>query len=133
MAGRKKGSHSLTPLELLIMQVLWRQGPSNVLAVQQNLPSDSNLAYTTVQTMLNVLHRKGRVRRTLKGRAYEYRAVASKEKVLGQAVLDLVERMFGGSSEDLVMSLIKSRQVDPARIADLSKTIAANDEGGKDE
>jgi predicted transcriptional regulator len=133
MAGRKKGSHSLTPLELLIMQVLWRQGPSNVVAVQRELPSDSNLAYTTVQTMLNVLHRKGRVRRTLKGRAYEYRAVAAKEKVLGQAVHDLVERMFGGSCEELVMSLIKSRQVDPERIADLSRKIAAEDGEDNDE
>ena len=133
MARRKQGSQSLTPLELLIMQVLWAEGPSNVLAVQQALPSDSDLAYTTVQTMLNVLHRKGRVRRTLKGRAYEYGAVTSREKVLGQAVRDLVQRMFGGSSEELVMSLIKSHQVDPARIADLSKKIAAEKKSGKDD
>ncbi len=132
MAGRKKGPQSLTSLELLIMQVLWREGPSNVLRVQKNLPPSSDLAYTTVQTMLNVLQRKGRVRRTLKGRAYEYRPVVSEEKVLRQAVRDLVERMFGGSSEELVMSLIKSRQVDPARIADLSR-IAASEEGEKDE
>jgi predicted transcriptional regulator len=123
MVGRKKGSPSLTPLELQIMQVLWREGPSNVLHVQKNLPADVDLAYTTVQTMLNVLHRKGRVRRALNGRAYDYRAVVSKEKILGQAVRDLVERMFGGSSEELVMSLIKSRQVDLARIAELSRGI----------
>jgi predicted transcriptional regulator len=133
MVGRKKGSHSLTPLELQIMQVLWREGPSNVLHVQKNLPADTDLAYTTVQTMLNVLHRKGRVRRTLKGRAYDYRAVASKETVLGQAVRDLVERMFGGSSEELVMSLIKSRQVDPARIAELGQMVAAEKEKTENE
>jgi predicted transcriptional regulator len=133
MAGRKKGSPSLTPLELLIMQVLWRDGPSNVLSVQASLAPDSDLAYTTVQTMLNVLERKGRVRRTLKGRAFVYRAVAAKEKVLGQAVRDLVERMFGGSSEDLVMSLIKTRQIDPARIAELSKKLAALKENESDE
>lgn len=133
MAGRKKGIHSLTPLELLIMKVLWREGPSNVLAVQKSLSSDTDLAYTTVQTMLNVLHRKGRVRRKLKGRAYEYRAVVSKEKAVGQAVRDLVERMFGGSSEELVMSLIKDRQIDPARIAYLTKMLAALEEGDTDE
>lgn len=133
MAGRKKGSNSLTPLELLILQVLWREGPSNVLHVQRNLPAGSNLAYTTVQTMLNVLERKGRVERTMIGRAYEYRPVATKEKVLGQAVRDLVERMFGGSSEELVMSLIKTRQVDPKRIAALSKKLAAMDGGSGDE
>jgi predicted transcriptional regulator len=68
------------------MQVLWREGPSNVLSVQKNLPPESDLAYTTVQTMLNVLHQKGRVRRRLNGRAYEYRPVVSEESVLGQAV-----------------------------------------------
>jgi BlaI family transcriptional regulator, penicillinase repressor len=68
---------------------------------------------------------------TLKGRAYDYRAVVSKEKVLGQAVRDLVERMFGGSSEELVMSLIKSRQVDAARIAELSRIVENEEEAGK--
>ena len=133
MVGRKKGSSSLTPLELQIMQVLWREGPSNVQHVQKNLPPDTDLAYNTVQTMLNILHRKGRVRRSLKGRAYTYRPAVSKEKALGQAVRDLVERMFGGSSEELVMSLIKSRQVDPARIADLSRKVANQEKGEPDE
>ncbi len=120
MGREKKSSVSLTPLELQMMQVLWSQGPSNVLEVQQNLPDGLELAYNTVQTMLNILQRKGRVRRKLKGRAYVYSPVVSKEKALGHAVRDLVERMFGGSSEELVMSLIKSRQVDPERIAELS-------------
>lgn len=128
MAGRKKGSNALTPLELTILQVLWREGPGNVLHVQKNLPPESELAYTTVQTMLNVLERKGRVRRKLEGRAYEYCPVATQDSVLGQAVRDLVERMFGGSSEDLVMSLIKTRQIDPARIAELSHNLAVQDE-----
>jgi len=123
MVGRRKGTSSITPLELQIMQVLWRDGPSNVQHVQKNLPSAPELAYNTVQTMLNVLHRKGRVRRTLKGRAYTYRPTVSKEKALGQAVREMVERMFGGSSEELVMSLIKSKQLDAKKIAELSKRL----------
>jgi len=126
VAGRKRGSHALTPLELEIMQVLWREGPSNVVSVQKKLPSD--LAYTTVQTVLNVLHRKGRVRRVLQGRAYEYRALASKEKVVGQALRDLVQRMFSGSPEELVMSLVKSHQIDHSRLAELSREMAADAE-----
>jgi len=123
MAGRKKGSNALTPLELKIMQILWSDGASNVLHVQQKLTPEDELAYNTVQTMLNVLHRKGRVRRSLEGRAYVYRAAASREKVLGQALRDFVKRAFGGSSEALVMSLIKSRQVDLDRIAELSRQL----------
>lgn len=133
MVGRRKGSNALTPLELQIMQVLWSEGPSNVQHVQKALLPNNELAYNTVQTMLNILHRKGRVRRTLKKRAYIYRTVASKELVLGQAVRDLVERMFGGSSEELVMSLVKSRQVDLEQIAELSRKVAAQERGEQDE
>jgi predicted transcriptional regulator len=133
MVRRKKAPTSLTPLELQIMQVLWNDGPGNVLHVQKGLSSQTELAYNTVQTMLNILHRKGRVRRTLKGRAYVYRATVSEETVLLNAVRDLVERMFGGSSEQLVMSLIKSREVDPERIADLSRKVAAQEKGNPDE
>jgi len=133
MIRRKKNTRSLTPLELQMMQVLWREGAGNVQHVMKNLPSGVELAYTTVQTMLNVLERKGRVRRKLNGRAYDYRATLSEEKALGQAVRDLVERMFGGSSEELVMSLIKSREIDPERIADLSRRMAMEEQGDDDE
>ncbi len=131
MGRRKKESSSLTPLELELMQVLWREGPANVQDVQKALGSD--LAYTTVQTMLNVLHQKGRVRRHLNGRAYEYRAVNSRDSVLKQAIADLVQRMFGGSSEDLVMSLVKSRQIDPERLEDLAKQLRASAREAGDE
>ena len=129
MARPKKTSHSLTPLELKIMQVLWCEGPSNVQAVHTKL--QPGLAFTTVQTVLNVLHQKGRVRRKLKRRAYEYRPIESKDSVLGQAVHDLVGRMFGGSSEDLLMSLVKTRQIDSATLARLSKRLETAEEGEK--
>ncbi|MGA2206488.1 MAG: BlaI/MecI/CopY family transcriptional regulator [Terracidiphilus sp.] len=133
MTGRRPGFKSLTPLELKIMQVLWSDGPSNVLNVQRRLIPEDDLAYNTVQTMLNILHRKGRVRRSLAGRAYVYRAAASREKVLGQALRDFVERAFGGSPEALVMSLIKSHQVDLEKIAELSQRLAAQQGGERDE
>ena len=126
MAGRRGGSVSgsgMTPLELKIMQVLWRLGPCQVQAVQQEL--DGELAYTTVQTMLNVLHKKSRVTRRLRGRAFEYRAAVTEEKTLGTAVADLVDRMFGGSPEELVMSLVKSRQLDAGRLAKLAARVDA--------
>lgn len=119
---------TLTPLELQIMQVIWKIGTANVAAVQQGL--EQNLAYTTVQTMLNILHRKGKLKRKLRGRAYEYSPTVSEAKASGHAVRDLVDRMFGGSTEQLVLSLIKTRQIDARTIAELSKRLA---EQGDDE
>jgi len=109
----------LTRLELRIMQAVWRRGSSTVSAVQAEL--DPPLAYTTVQTMLNILERKGKLRRELRGRAYVYTPRVSEAKALGQQLRDLVERMFGGSSEELVMSLLKTRQIDAKKLAELSE------------
>jgi predicted transcriptional regulator len=117
----KSDKPTLTKLELQIMQVIWRHGASTVTAVQEALPQD--LAYTTVQTMLNILHRKGKLKRELHGRAFAYTATVTEAKASTHAVRDLVDRMFGGSSEELVMSLIKSRQIDAKKIAELSRRL----------
>jgi predicted transcriptional regulator len=122
----KTEQDSLTKLELEIMQVIWKQGTSNVSAVQEGL--EKELAYTTVQTMLNILLRKGKLKRKLRGRAFEYSAAVTETKALNHAVRDLVDRMFGGSSEELVMSLIKSKQIDAEQIARLTKKLEK--EGG---
>ncbi|MGB6974894.1 MAG: BlaI/MecI/CopY family transcriptional regulator [Terracidiphilus sp.] len=109
----------LTKLELRVMQAIWRCGSSTVSAVQGEL--DPPLAYTTVQTMLNILERKGKLKRELQGRAYVYSAKISEAKALGQSVGDLIDRMFGGSSEELVMSLLKNRQIDAARLREITR------------
>ena len=116
----------LTRLELQIMQVLWNKGPSTVQAVQQSLLGEP-LAYTTVQTMLNILQRKGKVKRKLLGKAYEYRPVLSRDKALREAASDMLDRMFGGSVEALLMSLAKSNQLDADKLAKVQKLIEGQD------
>lgn len=116
----------LTKLELQLMQVIWRRGASTVAEVQESL--DQPLAYTTVQTMLNILHRKGKLKRQLRGRAFLYSAAVTEEKASTHALKDLIDRMFGGSSEELVMSLIKNRQIDPEKIAELTRRLEEEEE-----
>ena len=123
--ARRKTEH-LTPLELEIMHVLWETGPANVQTVQQKLTRE--LAYTTVQTMLNILHRKGKARRTLKDRAYFYKPAVSRRQVASQHVGDMVERLFGGSAENLVMSLLETKHLTPAKLARLNKLIEQSKE-----
>jgi predicted transcriptional regulator len=116
---KKSNQAGLTKLELRIMQVIWRCGASTVSAVQAEI--DPPLAYTTVQTMLNILERKGKLKRDLQGRAYLYSAKVTEAKALGHVVRDVVDRMFGGSSEELVMSLLKNRQIDAKKLAELTE------------
>lgn len=122
----------LTRLELQIMQVLWENGPSTVQAVQQSLPGE-HLAYTTVQTMLNILQRKGKVKRKLLGKAYEYRPVLSRDKALREAASDMLHRLFGGSVEALLMSLVKSHQLDADKLARVQKLIESGQQADTEE
>lgn len=123
---RLKKNEQLTPLELEIMNVLWETGSANVQMVQQKLARE--LAYTTVQTMLNVLQTKGKVKRKLKDRAYFYRPVVSRSRVIEQTVGDVIDRLFGGSTESFVMGLVETKHLTPDRLDRLQKMLAEKEE-----
>ncbi len=91
------------------------------------------LAYTTVQTMLNVLHRKKRVKRQLKDRAYIYRPVFSRQKAITQAVGDMLDRFFGGSADSLVMNLVETKHLTPARLARIQTLLEESRAKAKEE
>jgi BlaI family penicillinase repressor len=128
---QSKGKQTLTPLELEIMQVLWESGACTVSEVQPKLKAE--LAYTTVQTMLNVLLRKGKVKRVQEGRAYRYRAVVSRERATGSALSDMVKRVFGGSSEALLMAMVDTQQITADELTRVAQKLAAAERSAKEE
>jgi len=125
-----RSSERLTPLELEIMKVLWEIGPANVQTVQQRL--ERELAYTTVQTMLNILHRKKKVKRALKDRAYFYSAAVTRRQVARQTLSDVVERLFGGSASSLVMSLVETNHLTREELARLNQLVEKTGQSGKE-
>eukprot|EP00456_Euglypha_rotunda_P039524 TRINITY_DN30462_c0_g1_i1.p1 TRINITY_DN30462_c0_g1~~TRINITY_DN30462_c0_g1_i1.p1 ORF type:complete len:131 (+),score=23.07 TRINITY_DN30462_c0_g1_i1:321-713(+) len=116
-------SESLTPLELEIMKILWQKGPSTVQTVQEALEPERQLAYTSVQTMLNVLERKGKAKRTKLDRAHLYSAKVTRESTVGRTLDDVIERLFGGSAESLVMSLLETRKLSKEKLAELEELV----------
>src|SRR5690242_1368808 len=122
-----KKSGVLTRLERRIMRVLWEGGAGNVQKVLQGLTGEPRLAYTTVQTTLNVLHRKGKVKRKLVGRAYEYSASVSQETADSTAIKDLLMKVFRGSVDDLLLCLVRSKQLDAQKLAELHAKLQASE------
>ena len=129
----RKKSTVLTPLERRIMHVLWDSGPGNVQKVLQGLTGEPQLAYTTVQTTLNVLQRKGRVKRKLIGRAYEYSAVVSQETADSHAIKDVLQKVFRGSVDELLLSLVRSKQLNARKLAELQAKLEADEREEEDE
>ncbi|HEX8735362.1 MAG TPA: BlaI/MecI/CopY family transcriptional regulator [Pyrinomonadaceae bacterium] len=94
--------------ELDIMQSLWRLEKATVAQVQEDLrKQDSDIAYTTIQTMLNRLETKKLVARDDSERTHRYYALLAEPDVAGSALRRLVERFFRGSTEALVTRLLE--------------------------
>jgi BlaI family penicillinase repressor len=131
LTTQRRTNQPLTPLELEIMQVLWETGPCTVAEVQPKLKAQ--LAYTTVQTMLNVLLRKSKVKRVQEGRAFRYRPTVSRERANGSALHDMVKRMFGGSSEALLMAMVDARQIGAEELERVAQRLAVAERGAAEE
>ncbi len=105
--ARKKLS-SLTDLEIDIMNIVWRLRRVTVRQIVDSLRAQRPLAYTTVQTVLSILTQKGVVRHTREGRAFVYTAIVKPEGVRREVIQAVVDKLFAGSSQSLVLHLIES-------------------------
>jgi len=63
------------------------------------------------------------VRRKLRERAYHYEAAVSRFDAASTALRDLVDRLFGGSPEQVVLAMVRSRQLSPQKLYELRKLI----------
>lgn len=97
----------LGELEASVMDVLWRTAePMRVRDVLDELNKDRNLAYTTVMTVLDNLHRKNWVVREMELRAYRYRAVTTREEAAAQALRKVLDST--GDPESVLLHFAKS-------------------------
>lgn len=102
----------LTERELEIMQVFWKRGESTVADVQEALAEAGlQLAYTTIATLVRILSEKGFVEQTNDERPFRFRPRRSYEDVSGRLLSDLVERVFQGSREQLLVRLMGEKKL----------------------
>jgi predicted transcriptional regulator len=99
-----------TEAELAILHVLWSRRACTVREVHEVLHLDDGTGYTTALKMLQVMHAKGLVERDDSQRAHVYRAAVSKERTQKRFLVDLVQRVFDGSSSQLVLHALGSQR-----------------------
>lgn len=114
----------LTERELEIMQVFWRKGALSVADVKDDLAqSGLERAYTTVATLVRILADKGFVEQTNDQRPFIYQPVKSYEEVSGRLLTDLVERVFQGSREQLLVRLVEQKKLSAKERAALEQIL----------
>lgn len=121
----------LTERELEIMHVFWEQSEATVAEIREQLARRGrDLAYTTVATLVKILDEKGFLEQVTFERPFQFRAARSFDDVSLRLVTDLVERVFGGSRERLLLRLFEQRKLNK-REKQLLQQILDEEEGKK--
>jgi BlaI family transcriptional regulator, penicillinase repressor len=102
-------SGTLTAQELEIMKVIWPRGRATVRDVYDALRERRTVAYTTVQTMMNILETKGHLKKAPGEKAQLYTPVRPQQLVVRSMVREFVNRVFDGSARPLLVHLLKEK------------------------
>lgn len=110
--------------ELEVLKVLWAAGPATVRDVAAALKRQRRrLAYNTVLTLLSRLKDKGYAAADRRDPAHVFRAVVTREELLGSSLAALADRVCDGTASPLVHALVRGQQLSPEEIADLRKLL----------
>jgi BlaI family transcriptional regulator, penicillinase repressor len=102
----------LTDRELEVMQVFWSQGELSAVEVRDHLATAGlDRAYTTIATLVRILHDKSFLKQTTEERPFRYTPARSYEEVSGSLLSDLVNRVFKGSRAELLLRLVEEKKL----------------------
>ena len=121
----RPGSDYPTELELEILKVLWGESPLPVREVRRLLleKAKRTLTHSSVITILNIMVRKGYLRRHKQGKAFFFSPKVARKEVSGGFIGDLLGRLFDGSAAAMVLNVIETADLDANELNELRKLI----------
>ena len=118
----------LTPAEFNVLKALWALGKGAVAEVRTELAArGSDLAYTTVMTLLGRLAQKGAVIVDRTREPFIYKAAQRRESVLRDRLRDFVHEVFEGEADALVMRLVEDETISLSELKTIEKRIEASE------
>jgi BlaI family penicillinase repressor len=108
----------VTDRELEILKILWVRQQASVREVQDDLNKTSEpVAYSTVQTLLNIMEeKKGLVRHVVEGRTFIYTPKMTSDRTIGELTKRFVDRVFDGAIDRLMVALLDSKSPAPEEL-----------------
>ena len=117
---------TLTGQELEIMKVVWRLETATVRQVYEELLKRRRIAYTSVMTIMNILEKKGHLKRRQEDRAYLYVPAKPQKQVIGSMVREFIQRVFNGSAEPLLVHLVEDEKLTEQDVEEIRRTIKSS-------
>jgi BlaI family penicillinase repressor len=112
-----------TEAELDVLRALWARGPSTVREVHDAIAGDKPVGYTTVLKQMQVMLRKGLVKRSERFRSHVYEASQPRARVQHHLVHSLLKQAFGGSAASLVQSALGGRKISAGELAEIREVL----------
>lgn len=109
--------YDTTPTELALLRQLWKHGASTIRELTDRLyPEGTHAQYTTVQSLLGRLGKKGMVRRERRGRVNVFAAVATRRELIGRQLRTMADRLCNGSMAPLLSHLVQEVDLSEAEL-----------------
>ena len=120
----------VTDRELEILKVLWSRGKASVREVQEDLNKFAGpVAYSTVQTLLNIMEdKKGLVRHVVEGRTFIYVPKKTSDRTIRELTHRFLDRVFDGALDRMMVALLDTK---PPSAAEFDQLRAMLDEAQK--
>jgi BlaI family penicillinase repressor len=106
--------------ELDLLKVMWKLGEAKVRDIHDAICPDGECAFTTVQTLVRIMCRKGLVKKRADGRTDYYTPVYTIENATSR----FVDKLFDGAVEKFVVSMLSAESVSVDEMRDMEKMIA---------
>ena len=122
-------ARELTERELEVMHVFWKLPEATAAEVRDRLATlGLDRAYTTIATLVRILHEKRFLEQVNEERPFRYRAARSYEEVSGRLLGDVIRRVFQGSREHLLVRLVEQRKLTAKEKAVLQEILKEQDQ-----
>lgn len=113
-----------TELELQILKILWNNSPLPVREIREVMATQGrDIAHTSVITTLNIMFHKKYLKRKKQANAFLFEPRVTREKTLGMMLGDIVNRVFDGSTKDVMLTLLDTADIDEKELKELRKYI----------
>jgi predicted transcriptional regulator len=119
----RRPSSGPTDAELEILHILWRNGPSTVRDVCDALNQIRRTGYTTALKLLQIMTEKGLVQRDESRRTHVYLPSTPRDSVQKSILGSLIDKLFDGSSSQLVLYALQAQRVSPQEIDEIRRLL----------
>ncbi len=116
---------NISELEQVVMDFMWAHGPATAEACREGLAARHPLKDSTIRTLLRRLEAKGYLRHEVDGRTYLYRPLERQQTVAARAVQQIIDKLCGGSVEQLLVGMVDQQVLDPSELKHLAQKIAS--------